>query len=367
MLLNTFSPPPNKVIFKLKGIVILDLIAAFNDHGFMKISRTLKSTGILCVFTLISVAPAHGMGYVAWTPSVANTVDFSQEISVNSASPNTAWKAQVRISSDMLFGIAVVQRSIGQFNAEFGTYFNQGVQNIAIPGQNCSTSPANGNQQNFINCSIPINFTVPSRFTLIIRRDTTDPTMRNWVGSIKNPSTGNENVIAKFDVGVANLSIQDILEYTYPFGDECQMVEQTQQAIYWKPISANGDYLSGSLTKSICGKVQFLAPANVNNVDGIGVTINPAKTDAETYSKSIYEILYPDAWNRGFNLGVSTTQVTDNKAYSELQSTNNSAIKTLQDQVTNLNSQMTVLGKQLKDTMQKISKICSVKRKPNGC
>ena len=333
----------------------------------MLISRALKSAGILCVLTLISVAPAHAMGYVAWTPSVANTVDFSQEISVNSASPNTAWKAQVRISSDMLFGIAVVQKSIGQFNAEFGTYFNQGVQNIAIPGQNCSTDPANANQQAFINCSIPINFSVPSKFTLLIRRDATDPTMQNWVGSIKNPSTGNESVIAKFNVGVANLNIQDILEYTYPFGDECQMVEQTQQAIYWKPTSVNGDYLSGSLTKSTCGKVQFIAPANISNVDGIGVTINPSTTDAETYSKSVYEILYPEAWNRGFNLGVSTTQVTDNKAYSDLQSTNNLAIKSLQDQITNLNSQITALGKQLKDAMQKISKICLVKKKPSGC
>ena len=331
--------------------------------GFRAIALLL----LLGIFVGISTVPARAMGYISWTPSAAGTSDFSQSISLNSASANTAWKAQVRISSEMLFGIAVVQKSIGIFNAEFGTYYNQGVQNVAIPGQTCTNYSASGTQQNLINCAIPITLSIPAKFALIISRDSSDPTGQNWTGSIKNPSTGTANVIAKFNVGIPNLTIQDVLEYTYPFGDECQMLEQNQQAIYWRPSSSLGDYSYGTLSTSTCGKVQFMAPSQLNKVDGVGITINPSSVETQKYTNSIYEILYPDAWTTAYSAGTSTTQSIDNKAYSDLQATMDATIKSLQDQLSLINQQMADLMKQLAESKKKITKICSTKKRPIGC
>jgi hypothetical protein len=317
--------------------------------------------GLSLLFLLIGVNPANAMGYILWSAESGKTTDFSQEISINSAHTYTAWKAQVRISSDLLFGIAVVQRESGAFEAEFGTYFNQGVQPIPSPRAACAFSAANSFQQNFSNCKISIQVSLPARIRFTINRDPLDPTGRTWVGNYSNVTTGEEYLISKFDVGQANLNILDIYEYAYPFGiNECQVTPSIQESIWWQPTSTNGKFNFSSTNRSNCGTVSFVTPQSYMSSDGVLIQLNTLKSESRTYRDSIYEVLNPEVWKTAYSSATKSAKADIDKTYSALQISSEKTIGQLQSQISEMNLSIKKLQNQVK-------KICSARKKPLGC
>lgn len=317
--------------------------------------------GLSSLFLLVGVNPANAMGYILWSAEDGKATNFSQEISIISANPDTLWKAQVRISPEILFGITVIHRTSGIYEAEFGTYFNEGVKPIPAPGSVCAFSAANANQQNFSNCKVSIKLNLPAKIKLSIVQDSTDLTGKTWIGYYSNLSTGETILISKFDVGQSNLNIQNIYEYAYPFGiNECQVNPPIQESIWWTPTSTDSKFYFTSTNQSPCGKVTFVAPQNYLKSDGVAISLNTSKSEAKFYGNSINEILYPEVWEKAYTLATKSAQSEAAAAYLSLQSTSEKTISQLQSQISEMNLSIKRLQNQVK-------KICSAKKKPAGC
>jgi len=255
-------------------------------------SRVVFGCTLLFLFT--NIIQANAMGYISWNAENGKASNFSQEISINSANTNTAWKAQVRISPEMLFGIAVVQRDLGVFEAEFGTYFNQGVQPLPAPGALCSYSGANAYQQNFSNCKIPIQLSLPAKVRISIEPDSADSSGKTWLGYYATVETGEKLLISRFNVGQANLKILDIVEYTYQLAvNECQTTPAIQEAIWWRPTATDSKFNFSSTWESNCGTTTFYQPQSYVNADGVLIRLNTPISEKKIYKNSIFEVLDP--------------------------------------------------------------------------
>jgi hypothetical protein len=232
------------------------------------------------------------MGYISWNAENGKASNFSQEISISSANTNTAWKAQVRISPEDFFGIAVIQRDQGIFEAEFGTYSNQVVVPLPSPGAKCDYLQANAYQPNLSNCKISIQLTLPAKVRISIERDPTDSSGKTWLGYYANVETDEELLISRFNVGQANLKILDIVEYTYQLAvNECQTTPAIQQAIWWRPTSTDSKFNFSSTWESNCGTTTFYQPQSYVNADGVLIRLNTPISEKKVYKNSIFEVL----------------------------------------------------------------------------
>ena len=189
-------------------------------------------------------------------------------------------------------------------------------------------------------------------------------------------------MIAKFNVGVANLNIIDILEYIYPYSiNECSSTASRQSAVFWTPSSSQGIYRFQSLSNSQCGTVQFAIAANPDKTDAVQVTLTPESTSLLQYQNSINEILFPEVWQQAYALGSNQMADSDSQKYNQLLTSTNAQVAELRASLSTLTSAMTALQsaldkiniqfRELKNqattNQAKLTKICSVKPKPKGC
>ncbi len=343
----------------------------------MRLKNVLFFVGIIMSFSMTS---ANAMGYVAWQPSSPQTSDFSQNISIPYQTLNTAWKAQVRISKDVMFGIAFNSKQGDNSVAEFGAYYDSGVTTQSVNNNTCL--PTAGSTQQFMLCTIPFKLSFPSKINLQMSLDNTDSSGSTWAGYITDLSTGTKHLIAKFNVGVANLNVIDILEYIYPYSiNECSSTASRQSAVFWTPSSSQGIYRFQSLSNSQCGTVQYAIAANSGKTDGVQVTLTPESTSLLQYQNSINEILFPEVWQQAYALGSSQMADSDSQKYNQLLATSNTQVAELQASLSTLTSALTALQsaldkiniqfRELKNqtttSQAKLTKICSVKPKPKGC
>lgn len=324
--------------------------------------RVRMILGLVIVYLISNISPANATGYISWNAENGKSSNFSQEISINSVNPHTAFLVYVNLNTEITFVINIALRDPGVYDSEFGALFKQGVEPIPSPDAKCVYYGAKEDGKNFSNCKISnIQLTFPAKVSLSIRKDLTDSTGETWAGYFANVTTGDEYLIARFDIGQANLSIRDVYQYPYPYWvDECQSTPGIQETIWWKPTSTDSKFNFTSTRKSDCGNVTFFAPQSYLNTDGVLMRLNTSKSETRTYKNSLFEILYPEVWNTAYSLATKSAEAESTKNYLSLQNSSDASITQLQSQISLINQQLKKLNSQLK-------KICSAKKKPTGC
>lgn len=323
---------------------------------------------------------ANAMGYLGWIPDGSQATTFSQKISIANGPAGTAWKAQVSIAKNIMFGIALNNRQGMSTVAEFGAYFDSGITSISTGINSCS--PQAGASSQFMYCTIPVTISYPAAINLSVVRDSTDSSGQTWLGYFTDLSNNIPQLIGKFRVETPNLTITGVLEYTYPYSaDECISQPVKSSAIYWQPISNSGKFILNTQTVGACSKVQFVNAADLAKSDGVQITLNSESTSPVTYGNSIYEYLYPEVWQLASVIATQQSQKTYQFALDQNKLNFDSQISTLnatitasqsqmvllQNQLEDFRNQIVKLNKQIKDLNSKQQKVCSIKPKPKGC
>jgi hypothetical protein len=265
---------------------------------------------LLTILISSSVTSAQANGYITWNPPTPDTVNFSQDISVDKELRSTVWKSQVYLGNRKMLAIEFGVRSNGTSFAEFMAYFDEGFSHVGILGNSCkseiSRDPA---KDSIISCSIPIELTFPTRSTVSVLRESQSSYSSRWSAYVSTSPAGSKVKVGTFDFSNPGASITSIIQYKYPtWITSCNVVSSSQTAIFWKPSSTSGNFKFDNFYNNKCGFCQFIYPESKENVDGISVRISGDPERVDTYKYSINEILYPEIWSGAFENGVAQAE-----------------------------------------------------------